>query len=347
MGLFLCLSSCKYFCDCEEEAMPCMFMYDQLVYTPTGSSAGEQLVKPTFDGDQPAGTFSAQPEGLAIDSLSGEINVNMSIADEYAVVYTLDDGKTTCETKVAIGEKDPEAEGCALKYSDQDSIFFPSNVKSILIRPLEDLENPDNFKGRFSVWPQGLDIDPATGVININTSEPGLTYQVTFTSENKLTVCSTEVTIGGVDYRDVILDFDTTVVSEDSIVNQFLVVDTVVTPSTNFDGGVQFSTEGREDGLIFADSQGTINVRGTLQAISGGDISSGFFQEFVISYSYTPPGQQELIVSEVEIEIHYFRTVEEIPPSLLDLLGRKNRVPETENGRLMHRHGIICGIGAL
>lgn len=354
-SLLLCLSSCDYFCDCEEEAKPCMFTYDQLVYTPNDGSSGEQLAAPRFDGTQSEGTFSSHPEGLVIDSLSGEINVNASIAGEYTVAYMLDDGKTSCETKVAIGKGETEPSECELRYSDENQVFFRSNSESLLIRPIGEFKDTANFRGRFSVWPQGLDIDPTTGVISVNTSEPGLTYQVTFTSEDKSTTCATEVIIGGVDYQDVILDFDGAVsdsaIAANPFFRQYLVVGTTAGPTINFDADVGFSTEGREDGLIFSDSQGAIDVRGTLQVINdsefNGEIPNGFFREFVVAYQYVPPGQQTFVTSEVEFVIYYFQDAEDIPQSLLELLGRKSRVPGSENGRLMHRHGIMCGAGKL
>ena len=356
VGLLFILSACDKFCDCEEEPKPCLFSYDQLLYTPNGGSVGEQVVKPHFDGEAPDGTFSAHPEGLAIDAHTGEIDINDSHPGEYAVVYTLDDEKTSCETVVVIGEgdKDPEVKECVLRYSeDGNNVFFATEDKPQLIRPLGELENPDTYDGRFTVWPQGLDIDPTTGVIDVNVSEPGLTYQVTFTSEDGLTACTTEVTIGGLDYRDAILDFDDAIsgefIEENPSIREFIIVDSIIDPVFNFqsDGDLGFELISSDEELVFVQEGQTpasINVKATLRNIDG--IESGFFQEFTFIYEYSL-SSGERAIGEAEIVIYYYLTAEEIPPSLLDLLGRKGRVPEAENGRLMHRHGIICGVGAL
>ena len=345
-SLWLCLSSCHYFCDCEEEPRPCQFTYDQSAYVPNDSATAEHGIHPHFVGHRPEGTFSTHPEGLAIDVHTGEIDVNNSRPGTYTVVYTLEDGATGCETKIKIRKKDenPGLTECDLRYAD--TLFFPNGGGTQLIRPVGDFEDSNNFLGRFSVWPQGLDIDPATGVINVDVSEPGLTYQVTFTSKDDSTVCRTTVAIAGLDYRDVILDFDATVDTDNPVVNQFLDVGTAVAPVANFDlsnSGIELFS--RDDGLALANEAqvGTIDVRETLRNVNA---KSGASYEFTVQYSYLPP-EGESISSEVELLIYYFETVDEIPPSLLDLLSRKDRFPGTENGRLMHRHGIICGVGAL
>ena len=348
--LLLSLSSCDLFCDCEAPATPCLFAYDQLIYTPNGAPGG-QVVAPDFEGDQSSGTFSAQPEGLAIDSVSGIIDVNASAEGEYTVTYTLDDGGTACETKVGIEAGEPTATECALEYSEDGSnTFFASENNPQLIRPVGELEDPSNFSGRFTVWPQGLDIDPITGVIDVNVSEPGLTYQVTFTSEDGLTACTTEVTIGGLDYRDVILDFDGTIgeafVEENPSVEDFIVIDSIIEPAFNFQaddlGGEIVSAD---EELVFAQEGrpfASVDAKATLRNI--GEIEPGFFQEFAFAYEYSTP-LGERIRSQAEVSIYYYLAAEEVPSSLLALLGRKERAPE--NGRSMHRHGIVIAIGAL
>ena len=357
-GVFLFLSSCDYFCDCEEETTPCMFAYEQLIYT----QGVDDDPAPQFEGMEttPDGIFSAYDNGsgrtLVIDSLSGIIDVNASDAGEYTVEFTLDDGKTTCESQVAIEEGEPETEECELRYSEkEEALFFPNESKSLLIRPLGEFSDPTKVEGRFTVWPQGLDIDPATGVIDVNTSEPGLTYYVTFTSENGRISCTTKVAVGGLDYRDALLDFDGAVdgefLEENPSVREFVVVDSIASPLFNFeqDGtlGLEFSSP--DEDLVFVrdnEAPASINVRATLRNIDQSEnIESGFFREFTLEYQYDSP--EGRITGEAEIVIYYYRTVGEIPSSLLDLIGRKERVPGTNDGRLMHRHGIMCGGGAL
>ena len=351
-GLFFCLSSCHYFCDCEEEPKPCLFQYEKLLYTP--SDSGEHLIQPHFDNERPDGTFSAHSDGLKLDAHTGEIDVNASHPGEYTVVYTLDDGKTTCETVIVIGKRkeEPKVTECDLRYSeDGNNVFFANEDKPQLIRPLGEFENPDNFEGRFTVWPQGLDIDPVTGVIDVNVSEPGLTYQVTFTSEDGLTACTTQVTIGGLDYRDAILDFDGAIdgdfIEENPSIREFIIVDSIVDPVFNFQSdNLDFGIVSADEELVFVEgrSSASVDIKATLRNVEG--IESGFFQEFTFVYEYNPPFG-ERTRSEAEIVIYYYRSAEEIPPSLLDLLGRKERVPDAENGRLMHRHPVIVGVGAL
>lgn len=335
MGLFLCLSSCKYFCDCEEEATPCMFMYDQLVYTPTGGSAGEQLVKPTFDGEQPIGTFSAQPEGLAIDSLTGEIDVNISTAGEYTVVYTLDDGKTTCETQVAIGEKDPEAKVCVLSY--ETDVIVPGQKD--LLRPA--FQDDTKLDGTFTAVPPGLDISFDEGIISVNTSASGQRYRIMYTSADKQTYCETELLISGIDYIDQIIDL------EDDLPD-------TVSPILNADPQFEaprgiYDADGsaQTQGLAINGETGEINVLQTLQQVDAirtqqdipdPQIEEGEPLKFTFSYQVAQDSDLPAITSTLQIVIYWFE--DEISEDILELIRQKSKFPV--NGREMSPPPVIA-----
>jgi hypothetical protein len=88
----------------------------------------------------------------------------------------------------------PTVEDCT-GFAYPDTLFFIS-------------ETPDNFvdpigvegSGTYSVFPEGLAIDPQTGTIDINASETGLKYQVSFRQGE--TSCTFFVTIAGINYLD-------------------------------------------------------------------------------------------------------------------------------------------------
>ena len=77
-----------------------------------------------------------------------------------------------------------------------DTLFHIRPDQAYLINPVNALN------GSFTVVPEGLAIDPNTGVINVNSSETGLKYKITFTPAGFDQVCETFVTIGGVNYLD-------------------------------------------------------------------------------------------------------------------------------------------------
>jgi hypothetical protein len=96
-----------------------------------------------------------------------------------------------------VGENELEGEeiDCdQLAYSD--TLFFQRPGQNFIQNPLNELD------GTYSVVPDGLAIDPASGAIDVNASETGLKYKISFTPTGTNQVCETFVTIGGVNYLD-------------------------------------------------------------------------------------------------------------------------------------------------
>ncbi len=355
VALLLSFSACDYLCDCEDPTAPCLFTYDQVLYTTSGG-AGDQLATPLFEGDQPTGTFSAQPEGLTIDSLTGAIDVNASTAGEYTVVYTLDDGATTCVTKVVIAEGDRKVEECVFSYEGNVGqlnyyVPFPGTTQ-LAVPTFSDNTKPD---GVFTVEPQGLDLNPRTGAFDVNGSESGVVYTVTYTSKDRLTICQAQVTIAGFDYQDTIID-----VSADRA---------AIAPTATQREGI--SSDGErfaemQEGqplLVFSDlegepqvpgdtsSTGFIDVKVTLQLIDSlifqGDgeepaINPGYSRRFTVSYSYEEEGGEVRVESDLEFILYWYPTFGEIPEDLVELVRYKEQFA---NGRTEKRPNIIVGHG--
>lgn len=342
IALLLSLSACDLFCDCEAPTTPCLFSYDQLIYAPDGEP--KQVATPTFKVDQPSGVFSAQPEGLVIDATSGEIDVNASAEGEYTVVYTLDAGKTTCETKVVIGEGAVPIKECILSY-EEGSIGEPGYFVSIpfttqLGRPT--FKDGTSIDGTFTVEPQGLDLNPNTGVFDVNGSESGAVYTVTYTSKDRLIVCQTKVTIAGFDYKDTVIDVsaDTAIVSP-----------TAARPGREPLGGA-FVEQGDEPRLVFANETGAIDLKATLQVIDSLDFSDteqqaipeGYSREFTITYQYSEPDVtgESPPESDLEIILYWFPDFESIPEDLRDLVNYKRQFA---NGRTEKRPNHVVTYG--
>ncbi|MCU0451480.1 MAG: hypothetical protein MUC97_16820, partial [Bernardetiaceae bacterium] len=91
----------------------------------------------------------------------------------------------------------------ALKY---DSLTFATNTgnrNTNRERFVTPTLQPAEARGRFESNLAGLDINPSTGVINLDRSEAGLRYTITFTPDDtNLRPSTVQVTIAGVDYLD-------------------------------------------------------------------------------------------------------------------------------------------------
>lgn len=82
------------------------------------------------------------------------------------------------------------------QFAYADTIYYLNATQNILVSPT----NP--IQGTFEASPNGLAIDPSSGVIDINASETGLKYKITFTPQGSNQTCETFLTIGGVNYLD-------------------------------------------------------------------------------------------------------------------------------------------------
>ena len=325
MSLLLSFSACDKLCDCEEPS-PCGFAYDQLIYTPNGGP-GEQVASPSFESDQPAGTFSSQPEGLVIDSLSGKIDVNASAASEYMVAYTLDDGETTCETVVVIAEGGVKVEECLFSYETE--VIVPGQKD--LLRPV--FQDKAEIDGTFTAVPPGLDISFDEGIISVNTSASGQKYRILYTSNDRQTHCETELLISGIDYIDQIIDLEDELPDTASPILD-------ANPQLEAPNG-EYDVDGsaRAQGLAIAPETGEIDVRETLRLVDelrsrreDPLIEEGEPLKFTFAYRIDNAGNQEQpITSTLQIVIYWFAN--EISPEIEELLRQKGKFPV--NGREM------------
>ena len=88
----------------------------------------------------------------------------------------------------------PPAGSYVLKYPD--SIFYLRNQSNdYIVNPLE------LRPGRYYGFPEGIEIDEATGAINVNKSESGLRYRITHVSPTNDST-TTLIVISGITYPD-------------------------------------------------------------------------------------------------------------------------------------------------
>jgi gliding motility-associated-like protein len=135
---------------------------------------------PIYIGGGISGVFTSTPEGLVIDSATGEINLSASTAGSYEITNTIADtgcGDVIFVTNVEIvepGNADfsyPETEYCSDSAPTVSPIFSGTG-------------GGGSSTGIFTATPEGLSINPNTGEINLGLSLPG-TYEITFTVEGE------------------------------------------------------------------------------------------------------------------------------------------------------------------
>jgi hypothetical protein len=88
---------------------------------------------------------------------------------------------------------------CANAPNYGDSIIYLQPVNGqYTVQPV----NNSGIKGTYVSWPEGLDINNNTGVINVTKSETGVRYKIGFIKKGASDTCVSELIIGGMTYLD-------------------------------------------------------------------------------------------------------------------------------------------------
>lgn len=115
----------------------------------------------------------------------------IKIAFSLLLVWTL----TSCFDENGGGDGTDGEIDCST-FAYPDTIFVIKPGQANLVSPLNELN------GNYKSSPNGLAINATTGVIDVNASETGLRYKVSFTPTGTEQVCDFFVTISGVNYLD-------------------------------------------------------------------------------------------------------------------------------------------------
>lgn len=249
-------------------------------------------------------------------------------------------------------KNDSISTACSL-FSYSDTLFFKSNTTNYIEAVTT------GFAGTYGAYPEGLEIDPVTGDIDVNQSEAGLRYKVYFVPQSTTDTCYQYVTIAGIDFMSAIYDLD----SDDS-----LAVPTYKGLTTNLpcsddddeedeeeddddddeeeddddDDGCEFDDDEDDDngngsgdepaagqdvasqGVDIDKINGRINLKKSmLNGALGANPANGASKTFRIFYRLNDNSQKAL--NYIDVKIHYFRTQSDIPQSLLDTIEKKNR----------------------
>ncbi|MDF2159283.1 hypothetical protein [Algoriphagus sp. CAU 1675] len=216
---------------------------------------------------------------------------------------------------------------CAL-FSYSDTIFYINPNQNQFIVP----DNP--FQGTYTASPEGLVIDPLSGIIDINSSETGLKYKVTFTASNLAGSCETYLTIGGVNYEDKIYVLDQNQILAAPIYNA---VPGLPLPCPDDDGvddgsidddSCDFDVE-NPTGELLEDLGFEISSKGEFDLLT--TVENGTFGEVPVNGAfldvelyYQLPDLSANTLNSIPLRFFYFETMDDIPQELLDDLNEKS-----------------------
>ena len=196
-----------------------------------------------------------------------------------------------------------------------DSVFYINAANKNLIEP------KSTETGTFTSTPDGLQIDANTGEIDINKSETGLKYIVSFTSSGTGETHSSPLIISGINYLDKIFNLS----AGDSVANAIYNANSrLPIPGQNgiFDQGGGCG----KAGIVVNSQTATINLA---ESVRNQGIDTGATQEVKLAYRINDNSNQAL--NCLDVKIYFYRTAAEIPQYLLDLLNERKGTILTSN----------------
>jgi len=190
-----------------------------------------------------------------------------------------------------------------------DSVFYVQNSNDYFINPVI------TGQGTFTSFPDGLNIDNNTGLINVNKSETGLKYKITFTPAGSGSVLTSYIVISGINYSDKIYNLS---LGDSIAVPVYNADHNLALPGTN--NGNSFDQSGgcKNAGIVVGSTNGTINLA---QTIKNQVIDTGSTAQVKLVYSIADNSNKA--PNGLEVKIYFYRTVSQIPQYLTDLINQR------------------------
>lgn len=242
------------------------------------------------------------------------------------IAIILSIGTMSCESSVT--DANPNGDGQSFScgvFSYSDSVFFINASAENKIRPLQ------NLNGKFRAFPEGLMLDSISGEIDINRSETGLKYKISFSpASSPLTVCEFELLIAGINYLDKVYLLNQNDFLAPPIFN--------ANPSglspcdddddddddddCKFDEVGPGNTKLADLGIAIDSSTGIIDLKKTVENKAFGETPvNGSTIEGKMYYRLQDNSLGAL--NGIDLKIFYFNTLKDVPQSLLDEIEQK------------------------
>jgi hypothetical protein len=208
-----------------------------------------------------------------------------------------------------------------------DTILFLQPVNGqYTVQPV----NNTGIQGTYLSWPEGLDLNKNTGVINVSKSETGVRYKIAFVKKNTTDTCVSQLIIGGMTYMDSIYVLS----KNDSLAYPIFNTnpygssvcdisdDTDYPDSTNtggnnkcvFDDDVPGS-KANDQKLRVRTKSGIINLKKSLtDGVFGKNPKNGDFKKIKIDYRLNDDSKKAK--QTITVQVMYYEKVSDIPTSV-------------------------------
>ncbi|MDP9080308.1 MAG: hypothetical protein M3O71_23015 [Bacteroidota bacterium] len=197
-----------------------------------------------------------------------------------------------------------------------DSVFYVQNANDYFISPII------STQGSFASFPDGLNIDQNTGIINVNKSETGLKYKISFTPAGSADTVVSHIIISGINYQDKIYNLSLGDSIAAPIYNANL---NMALPGAN-NNAFDESAGCKNVGIVVGSSSGVINLA---QTVRNQGIDTGATAQVKLGYRISDNSNKAL--NGLLVKIYFYRTAAEIPQYLTDLLIERKGTILTSN----------------
>jgi hypothetical protein len=202
--------------------------------------------------------------------------------------------------------------GYQLTYGD--SVFYLNNLASDYII------TPEQTRlGQYIGFPEGVDIDGNTGVINVSKSETGLRYRITFVPDGTTDSFNTTIVISGINFLDGFYKLTTADSIARPLYNASL---TKLIPGLNngsiFDDGSSCNVAGCNVDV----TNGTINLAQTVRnGVFGAIPSNNDRHEFQMNYRINDNSGKAL--NTIGIKLYYFDSINDVTQEVYDIISSR------------------------
>lgn len=207
---------------------------------------------------------------------------------------------------------DPNPKPTVLSYGD--SILYIKNQASDYI-VLPNLSKA----GTYLSFPEGMEIDPSTGAINVSKTDAGLKYKVSFIETGKKDTVSTFVTISGINYLDGFYKLTTA----DSIIRPLYNANPNISiPGINSGSLFDLGSGCNSQGCTVNATDGKINLAETVRnGVFGSTPSNNDRHEFELNYQINDKSGKA--TNTLKVKLYYFNTVNDITPEAYDIIASR------------------------
>jgi hypothetical protein len=204
--------------------------------------------------------------------------------------------------------------GFTLSYGD--SVFYLQNqVADYIVKPVA-----SSLTGTYTGFPEGIELDPLTGAINVSKSEMGLRYRISFVPTGSKDTIKTTILLAGINFLDGFYKLTT--------------ADSILRPVYN--GNTSNPVPGVNNGSVFDEgkgcnsagcnvnlSDGTINLAQTVRnGIFGAVPTNNERKEFEMFYRLNDKSGKAL--NSLKVKLYFYKTMADVTPEIYDIITSRD-----------------------